>query len=693
MNPNRRSGWMARRSAELAPTPPYIRYAACALAFATLAGCSDRDPIVAPGVPGPHFSQETSSPVVNSVADQSDGACDDAGTGNGCTLREAIDFAAASGSTITFDPALTAAGPQVITLGSQLQIQKSVTIVGPGAQLLTVRRAVDAESEFGIIDIRGNVTVEIRGLTISGGRGDSGAGIASFFTNDFVTLKGVVISGNATTSSGGGAIITGAQMTIDSSTISGNQANGTRGKGGGIYTLGGNLMVTNSTISGNSATDIGGGIFQNGGTVGLMNVTLTGNSAQIGGGFGKEAYPALFIHVTVAGNGASVYGGIYALTGREPIGLVNTIVANNGGGNCGGFGAASITDGGGNLVYPATARCDGIVPATTGDPKLGSLSLNAPGTTATMALGAGSAAIDAAIASVCATQDQRGVARPQGAGCDIGAYEAEPSSDVTPPVITPSIDGVPGSNGWYRSDVTVTWSVNDGESAVASAPCPPTTISTDTQGQDVTCSATSAGGTNTQTVTIKRDGTVPTLAPVVSPNPVLLNGTATATPNATDQRSGLASASCGAPTTTTVGSKSVSCTATDYAGNTNTVAANYTVAYPFTGFLQPVDPMPTVNVVKAGAAVQVTFGLGGNRGLAIFAAGSPASQSVSCSASAPQDDIEATVTAGNSSLAYDASTQQYSYTWKTDKAWAGTCRMLNLTLADGTTHQASFKLK
>ena len=258
----------------------------------------------------------------------------------------------------------------------------------------------DAESEFGIIDIRGNVTVEIRGLTISGGRGDGGAGIASFFTNDFVTLKGVVISGNATTSSGGGAIITGAQMTIDSSTISGNQANGTRGKGGGIYTLGGNLMVTNSTISGNSATDIGGGIFQNGGTVGLMNVTLTGNSAQIGGGFGKEAYPALFIHVTVAGNGASVYGGIYALTGREPIGLVNTIVANNGGGNCGGFGAASITDGGGNLVYPATARCDGIVPATTGDPNLGSLSLNAPGTTATMALGAGSAAIDAAIASV-----------------------------------------------------------------------------------------------------------------------------------------------------------------------------------------------------------------------------------------------------------------------------------------------------
>ncbi len=82
---------------------------------------------------------------------------------------------------------------------------------------------------------------------------------------------------------------TAAQMTIDSSTISDNQANGSNGKGGGIYAAGGNLTVTNSTISGNAAGSIGGGIFQNGGTVSLMNVTVTGNSAPIGGGFGKEA--------------------------------------------------------------------------------------------------------------------------------------------------------------------------------------------------------------------------------------------------------------------------------------------------------------------------------------------------------------------------------------------------------------------
>src|SRR4051812_26951607 len=163
MNPNRHSGWTARRSAELAQTPRYIRYAAYVLAVATLAGCSDRDPIVAPAVPTPHFSEESFTPVVNSLDDQSDGACDDAGTGNGCTLREAIDFASPywPAATITFDPALTAAGPQVIALVDQLSIQKTVTIVGPGANLLTVRRPPDAAADFGIIDIRGRVAVEI----------------------------------------------------------------------------------------------------------------------------------------------------------------------------------------------------------------------------------------------------------------------------------------------------------------------------------------------------------------------------------------------------------------------------------------------------------------------------------------------------------------------------------------------------
>jgi hypothetical protein len=77
--------------------------------------------------------------------------------------------------------------------------------------------------------------------------------------------------------------------------------------------------------------------------------------------------------------------------------------------------------------------------------------------------------------------------------------------------------------------------------------------------------------------------------------------------------------------------------------------------------------------------------------LNIFATGSPTPLLIACDSGAVHD-IEQTVTAGNSSLSYDATTQQYTYVWKTDKAWAGTCRQLLVRLADGTEHRANFKL-
>ena len=121
------------------------------------------------------------------------------------------------------------------------------------------------------------------------------------------------------------------------------------------------------------------------------------------------------------------------------------------------------------------------------------------------------------------------------------------TDDVTPPLITPSVSGTLGNNGWYTSDVQMSWSVVDNESAVTNQTgCALQTISADTNGLTLTCMATSAGGTSSQSVTIKRDATAPALAPSVSPNPVLLHGTATATPNASDALSGIASQSCGA---------------------------------------------------------------------------------------------------------------------------------------------------
>jgi hypothetical protein len=91
-------------------------------------------------------------------------------------------------------------------------------------------------------------------------------------------------------------------------------------------------------------------------------------------------------------------------------------------------------------------------------------------------------------------------------------------SDTTPPLIQSNVTGTVGGGGWYVSDADVTWSVTDAESAVtASAGCDPTSITTDTAGSTLTCSATSAGGTSSQSVTIKRDSTAPSASAMAVP--------------------------------------------------------------------------------------------------------------------------------------------------------------------------------
>ena len=90
--------------------------------------------------------------------------------------------------------------------------------------------------------------------------------------------------------------------------------------------------------------------------------------------------------------------------------------------------------------------------------------------------------------------------------------------DTTTPVITPTVNGLQGANGWYVSNVTVSWSVSDPESAITvTSGCNPTTISSDTSGLTLTCTATSTGGTASQSVTVKRDATPPAVIAIRSP--------------------------------------------------------------------------------------------------------------------------------------------------------------------------------
>ena len=124
----------------------------------------------------------------------------------------------------------------------------------------------------------------------------------------------------------------------------------------------------------------------------------------------------------------------------------------------------------------------------------------------------------------------------------------------------------------------------------------------------------------------------------------------------------------------------------------NDLIATIDANYEFSGFRSPVDA-DAVNVAKAGSAIPVKFSLNGNAGLDLFAGGAPTSRALSCASGLPVDLVEETAAATSATLAYDAGLDQYSYVWKTSKAWAGSCRELNLKLIDGSSHTALFSFK
>ncbi|HEX9441730.1 MAG TPA: ExeM/NucH family extracellular endonuclease, partial [Roseiflexaceae bacterium] len=150
------------------------------------------------------------------------------------------------------------------------------------------------------------------------------------------------------------------------------------------------------------------------------------------------------------------------------------------------------------------------------------------------------------------------------------------------------------------------------------------------------------------------------------------------------------SATFDASTLTAPSSYTIRVQVTDSGGLTAIDTATVNVIYNFAGFFQPVDNLPTINSVKAGNAIPVKFSLSGDQGLNIFAAGYPKTEVIACDSTAPVDGIEETVTAGSSSLSYDASTDTYTYVWKTNKTWANSCRQLVVQLNDGTFHRANF---
>ena len=293
-----------------------------------------------------------------------------------------------------------------------------------------------------------------------GGNGGPGGGI---YTVEVLELSRSTVSENRAGTGGltdglggdGGGIYNFGSLTITETTVNGNTSGlggpggGNGGHGGGIHnTSGHTLALENSTVSGNGAGHggsgvvndggflsigpggdggHGGGIYNGDGTVDLTNATITQNAAGAGGP-GR----ALGVGPSKDAPGADgLGGGIYEASGDTTT-LKNTILAGNAvftdtTRDCSGF----ITSQDYNLVGDSTG-CDFAAQAndllgtavSPINPMLGPLALNPPGDTATHALLAGSPAIDAIPPVSCTvTTDQRGVQRPNGPNCDIGAYE------------------------------------------------------------------------------------------------------------------------------------------------------------------------------------------------------------------------------------------------------------------------------
>jgi hypothetical protein len=169
----------------------------------------------------------------------------------------------------------------------------------------------------------------------------------------------------------------------------------------------------------------------------------------------------------------------------------------------------------------------------------------------------------------------------------VSGHTARAEVTVAPEPEAPAItlsarnaDGDYVEGEWSRSAVTVTFACTSGVSVTT---CPETEVVTETTVDGYTVvgiMVDELGRSATARILVRVDGVAPELAPTVTPFTVEIGGTATAEANATDAGSGVASESCTQPDTSTEGSRTVECTATDVAGNTATATAGYTVSPP-----------------------------------------------------------------------------------------------------------------
>lgn len=372
-----------------------------------------------------------------------------------CSLREAINTAnLTSGDTIT----VPAGSYTVAAANSYLYSTSSVTINGAGPSLTTVTASGTnlGDSVFTLsAGSSSAVSYSIAGMTITGGNQGPVDTSADSSSNFHATVNDIQVTGMATN---GSAVVNLRNATglVENSAIFSNQI--AAGSNRGALENDGPLSLVNSTIAGNTEgtasgglTSDGAGVLVDGATAQISNSTIVNNQA-LGTGSTGGNLQADGTHVTL--RDSIIAGG----------------VATAGGGNCAIASGATITSAGYNLEDSAVSQC-GLSTATHDvighSPLLGAVQNNG-GETATAAPEPGSPAINGGNPAGCLdgtgtaiTTDQRGVTRPQGSACDIGAFE----------VRTPTLSGVATVSGTVAIGQTLTCS----SPSVASPDGPATT--------------------------------------------------------------------------------------------------------------------------------------------------------------------------------------------------------------------------
>ena len=335
------------------------------------------------------------NPPPNTFQDGFDQSC----TPAHCTLREAIQLAS-PGDVITLSAGTYVLSPQFGELG----IGVDITIAGAGARQTTIS-ANGASKVFYLF----GASVGMSGVTITRGNGDgeiSGRGGAIYVdSGSSLTLVNSAVTDSTITGDGGG-IYSDGRLTLDRTTVSGNEATGLGGGvWGGDVEFGASVSITSSTVSGNTASG-GGGVAA--GTLTIARSTIAGNTAARGAALFKQASgPTTINDSIVAASTSNACVQLTAVTGSH------------------------------NLSSDTTCPFGAPEDRTNVDPLLGPLQDNG-GATNTQALLVGSPAIGAANPATCTGSDQRGIARPQQSTCDIGAFEyvappAPPQPGPPPP--------------------------------------------------------------------------------------------------------------------------------------------------------------------------------------------------------------------------------------------------------------------